>query len=43
MFADDISIFTKSPDIIQLQSNLNSVIGEINEWFQNNQIKLNLE
>ena len=43
MFADDISIFTKSPDIIQLQSNLNSVIGEINEWLQNNQITLNLD
>ena len=43
MFADDTSIVTKSPDIIQLQSNLNSVIGEINEWFQNNQIKLNLD
>jgi len=43
MFADDTSIFTKNPDIIQLQSNLNSVIGEINEWFQNNQITLNLD
>jgi len=30
MFADGTSMFTKSPDIIQLQSNLNSVIGEIN-------------
>ena len=43
MFADDTSIFTKSHDIIQLQSNLNSVIGEINEWFQNNQVTLNLD
>ena len=43
MFADDTSIFTKSHDIIQLQSNLNSVTSEINEWFQNNQITLNLD
>jgi hypothetical protein len=43
MFADDTSIFTNSHDIIQLKSNLNSVIGEINEWFQNNQITLNLD
>ena len=43
MIADDTSIFTKSQDIIQSQSNLNSVIGEINEWLQNNQITLNLD
>jgi hypothetical protein len=43
MFADDTSIFTRSHDIIQLQRNLNSVIGEINEWFQKNQITLNLD
>jgi len=43
MFADDTSIFIKSHDIMQLQSNLNSVLGETNEWFQNNQITLNLE
>jgi len=43
MFADDTSIFTKTHDIMQLQSNLNSVIGETNEWFQNNQITLNLD
>ena len=43
MFADDTSIFSKSHDVIQLQSNLNSVTSEINEWFQNNQITLNLD
>jgi hypothetical protein len=43
MFADDTSIITTSPDIIQLQSNLNLVIGKINKWFQNNQIILNLD
>jgi hypothetical protein len=43
MFADDTSVFTKSPDIIQLESNLNSAIGEIDKWFQNNQIILNLD
>jgi hypothetical protein len=43
MFADDTSIFTKNHDIIQVQSNLNSAIGEINKWFKNNQITLNLD
>ena len=41
-FADDTSILIKSPNIVQLQSDLNSVMGQLNEWFQENLITLNL-
>ncbi len=43
MFADDTSILIKSPNNVQLQSDLNSVMGQLNEWFQENLITLNLE
>jgi hypothetical protein len=43
MFADDTSIFTRTYDTIQLQNYLNSAIREINKWFLNNQITLNLD
>jgi hypothetical protein len=42
MFADDTSIFIKSPNNTQLQSDLNTVICQTNKWFQDNLIKLNL-
>jgi hypothetical protein len=42
MFADDTSILIKSPNNIQLQSDLNTVICQINKWLQDNLITLNL-
>jgi hypothetical protein len=41
MFADDTSIFIRSPNNIQLQSDLNTVFCQLNKWFQDNLIKLN--
>ena len=43
MFADDTSILINSPNTVQLQSDLNSGMGQLNEWFQENLITLNLE
>jgi hypothetical protein len=42
MFADDTSIFIKSPNNTQLEKDLNTVFWQINKWFQDNLIKLNL-
>ena len=42
MFADDTSIIIKSLDNTQLQSDLNTAIRQINKWFQDNLITLNL-
>jgi hypothetical protein len=42
MFAYDTSIFIKSPNNIQLQSDLNTVFCQLNKWFQDNLITLNL-
>ena len=41
MFADDISIFIKSHNNMQLQSDLHTVICKTNKWFQDNLITLN--
>ena len=43
MFANNTSILNKSPNNVQLQSDLNSVVGQLNDWFQDNLITLNLE
>ena len=42
MFADDTSVFIKGPSYDQLQSNLNTVLCRLNNWFQDNLITLNL-
>ena len=42
MFADDTSIFIKSPNNTQLEKDLNTAFWQINNWFQDNLIKLNL-
>jgi len=42
MFADDTSIFIKSPNNTQLEKDLNTAFWQINKWFQDNLIKLNL-
>jgi hypothetical protein len=42
MFADDTSIFIKSPNNTQLQSDLNTVFCQLSKWFHGNLIKLNL-
>jgi hypothetical protein len=42
MFADYTSIFIGSPNNIQLQSDLHTVFCQLNKWFQDNLIKLNL-
>ena len=42
MFADDTSITMKSHNNTQLQWELNTVMTQINEWFQDNLITLNL-
>jgi len=42
MFADDTSIMMKNKNNKQLQSELNVVMSQINEWFQENLITLNL-
>jgi len=42
MFADDTSIFIKSPNNTQLKKDLNTAFWQINKWFQDNLIKLNL-
>jgi hypothetical protein len=43
MFADGTSIFIKSPNNIQLQSDPNTVFCQLNKWFRDNLIKLNLD
>ena len=42
MLADDTSITMKSHKNTQLQWELNAVMTQINEWFQDNLITLNL-
>jgi hypothetical protein len=42
MFADDSSIIIKSLNNTQLQSDLNAAMCQINKWFQENLITLNL-
>ena len=42
LFADDTNLFVSSSDIDELNSKLNSVLCCISEWFQNNQLILNL-
>jgi len=42
MFADDTSITMKSHNNTHLQWELNTVMTQINEWFQDNVITLNL-
>jgi hypothetical protein len=42
IFANDTSIMMKSNNNVQLQSKLNIVMSQINEWFQDNLIALNL-
>jgi hypothetical protein len=41
MFADDTSIFIRSPNNLQLQSYLSTVFCQLNKWFQDNLIKSN--
>jgi hypothetical protein len=41
-FADDTNIFIKSPKNTKLKNDLNTVICQINKWFQDNLITLNL-
>ena len=42
MFADDTSITMNSHNNTQLQWELNTVMTQINEWFQDNLITMNL-
>ena len=41
LFADDTSILLASPNIIQLQSDLNLVFEQLNKWFKSNLLFLN--
>jgi hypothetical protein len=42
LFADDTNILVLSSDHTELNSKLNKVFCYISEWFQNNQLVLNL-
>ena len=43
LFADDTSISLTSPNIFQLQSDLNIDFEQLNKWFKSNLIFLNLD
>jgi hypothetical protein len=43
LFADDISIILTSPNNIQMQSDLNTIFEQLNNWFKSNLLFLNLE
>ena len=43
LFADDTSILLTSPNIFQLQSDLNIVFEQPNKWFKYNSLFLNLD
>jgi hypothetical protein len=43
LFADDTSISLTSPNIFQLQSDLNIVFEQLNKWFKSNLLFLNLD
>jgi hypothetical protein len=41
LFADGINLILVSPDLMQLKSNLVTVLGKIVDWFQANSMTLN--
>ena len=43
LFADDTSILITSHNDIQFQSDLNIVLGQLNEWFKANLLSLNFD
>ena len=43
LFADDTSISITSPNNIQVQSDLNLVLGQLNKRFKSNQLLLNFD
>jgi len=43
LFADDTSILITNPNNIQFQSDLNTVFGQLNEWFKANLLSLNFD
>ena len=43
LFADNISILLTSPNNIQMQSNFNAALEQLNKWFKSNLLFLNFD
>jgi hypothetical protein len=43
LYADDTSIIVTDPNIVTIRTQVNSLLKDINSWFQNNLMLLNLE
>jgi hypothetical protein len=43
LFADDKSMIIKNSNPLEIRNNINEVIREINEWFQDNLLSLNYD
>jgi len=41
LYADDISIIVTSPNLENFETKINKLFGDINKWFQENQLILN--
>ena len=43
LYADDTSLIITSPSPIEFANKLNRIFAEVNEWFRNNLLSLNLD
>ena len=43
MYADDTSIIVTSPNLVNFETQIDKIFGDINNWFKINQLVLNYE
>ena len=43
LFADDTSLFVNSPNILNLETNLNLELDKVSQWLYANKLSLNIE